>query len=358
MSDSYENIVLTDAPPLPAIPHTRRQERKWLVLLLLLGLASTLVLTSFAGNAQTFALLRDANLFFVALIALTQVVRYAAMTLSTRVVAELEQVRVPMLPLFQVTVAAQAANRTFVGGAAGLVIRLAFFLRHQMHSGTFLAVETIEDSVSLVAVALLFGAGLTVVVTSNVAANLRWDVIGIFVGGALALTAAVLALLRQRAWVEQLADALAQGVNRLVEKFAHRNLYDAERVRGGVNDFYRALALARRDPLRVWVSFCCALTRLSCDAVALYLAYGAIGYPIAPGTVLLIFIVSTSVATMTVVPGQIGVMETSLSLMSTALGVPLPMAVSASLLFRVISFWLPVPFGYAFAWQLQRREMI
>ncbi|MBI4672686.1 MAG: flippase-like domain-containing protein, partial [Chloroflexi bacterium] len=261
MPDSYENAILTDAPPLPAIPHTRRQERRWIVLLLLLGLGSTLLLTTLAGNAETFALLRDANLFFVALIGVTQFLRYVAMTGSVRVVAEIVKVRVPLTRMFQVTVAAHAANRTFVGGAAGVLIRLAFFLKRGMHSGTFVAVETIEDGASLAAVALLFITGLYVVLANGAGNGLRWDVIGLVIAGALALAGLVIFLLRRRALVERLAETLAQAVNRVIAKFAHRNLYDEHRVRGGVADFYRGLELAQTDPQRVFVSFCCSLAR-------------------------------------------------------------------------------------------------
>lgn len=358
MSDSPSEIILSDTPPLPAVPHTRRQERRWIVVLLLLGLGSTILLTMFAGVAETFALFRNANPFFVACIALTQFVRYAAMTFSLRAVTRIVKMRVPFVPLFEVVVAAQAANRTFIGGAAGLVIRLAFFLRRGMSSGTFIAVETIEDVASLAAVAVLFLTGAAIVLASEVGQALDARVFGAVIGGALILAFLAVALLRRRALVERGADALAQAVNRVVGKIARRNLYDARRVRGGVDDFYRALALARTAPGRVLISFGCSLVRLGSDAVALYFAYRAIGYDIAPGSALLIFIVSTSVATLAAVPGQIGVMETVLALMSAALGVPLPVAVGASLLFRLISFWLPIPFGYAFAWHLQRRALL
>lgn len=358
MTDPQEKIIISDTPPLPAVPHTRRQERRWIIVLLLLGLGSTILLTSLAGNAETIALLLNANPFFVWCIVLTQVVRYVAMTFSLRAVTGIVKTRVPFVPLFEVVVAAQAANRTFVGGAAGLLIRLAFFLRRGMHSGTFIAVETIEDVASLGAVALLFLTGAAIVLSSDAGNALDWRIFGAAIAGAVALAGLALALLRDRSRVEQIADALAQGINRVVEKFARRNLYDSRRVRGGVDDFYRSMALARTDLRRVFISFGCSLVRLGSDAAALYFAYRAIGYEIAPGTVVLIFIVSTSVATLAAVPGQIGVMETTLSLMSAAVGVPLPVAVSASLLFRLISFWLPIPFGYAFAWDLQRRELI
>ncbi len=357
MSDSRENIILADTPPLSDVPRARREGR-WLGVLFLLGLGSTILLTWLAGSAETLALLRRANLFFVACIALTQAARYVAMTFSLRAVTRIVEMRVPFAPLFQVVVAAQAANRAFVGGAAGLALRLAFFLRRGMRSGTFLAVETIEDLASLGAVALLFFSGATFVWLSETGNVLDARVLGAIIAGAALLAVLGAALLRNRALVERLADALAQGLNRVVGKIARRNLYDARRVRDGVDDFYRALALARADPGRVFISFCCSLARLGSDAVALYFAYRAIGYAIAPGAALLIFIVSTSVATLAAVPGQIGVMETALALLSTALGVPLPVAVSASLLFRLISFWLPIPFGYAFAWNLRRRAWL
>lgn len=335
-----------------------RPQRRWILVLLAGALASTLLLIWLAGSARTIALVRDANLVFVACIVLFQALRYVAMTISTSVVLGVVGVRVPPVELFQVTVAGSAANRTFVGGAGGLAVRLAFFVNRGVHSGTFAGVEGIEDVVSLGVVALMFIGGLGFVVANGAASGFRWDVIGIFVLGTLLLAVAVVAFVRRRAWVERVADWIAFGVNRLFGKVLRRNLYDAERVRGGVNDFYRTLALARRAPGRVFISFLCALARLGCDWIALYFAFRAIGHEPALGTVLLIFVVSSSVATIAAVPGQIGVMETTLAFMSTALGISPPVAVSATLLYRVISFLLPVPFGYAFAWNLERRGMI
>jgi uncharacterized protein (TIRG00374 family) len=335
-----------------------RQQRRWILVLLAAGLASTLLLTILAGSAQTFSLVRNADLVFVACIFMFQALRYAAMTISTRVVVEIVGLRVPILPLFQATVAASAANRTFVGGAGGLAVRLAFFLKRGMHSGTFAGVEGIEDVVSLGVVALMFIGGLGFVLASGAGSGFRWDVIGIFAAGTVLLALGVVALVRQRDWVERAADGIARGVNGTIGRIVRRNLYDVARVRRAVDDFYRTLTLASRDPRRVFISFLCALGRLGCDWIALYFAFRAIGYEPALGTVLLIFIVSSSVATIAAVPGQIGVMETTLAFMSTALGISAPIAVSATLLYRVVSFLLPIPFGYAFAWNLGRRGMI
>ncbi len=344
--------------PENVVTPAHRRGHRWILVLLALSLGTTILLAFFAGTTQTLALLRNANVWFVLGIVAFQILRYVAMTISTRVVSEIVGVRVPLREMFQATVAAQAANRTFVGGAAGLMIRGAFLVQHGMPGGAFAAVESIEDVVSLGVVALMFGSGLAFVVARGGGENFRWDAIAIFVMGALALTGAVLFLVRRRAWVERAADRIARGLNYFYAKITRRNFYSAERVQRAVDDFYRALAFARREPRRVFIAFCCAFARLGCDWVALYFAFHAIGYEIAFGAVLLIFIVSTSVATLAAIPGQVGVMETTLTLMSTALGVPAAVAVSASVLFRVIAFWLPIPFGFAFAWRLEQRGLI
>lgn len=340
------------------ITQTRRINHHWILVLLALGLGVTILLTLFAGTAQTFALLSNANLWFVACIVLVQMLRYVAMTISTRVVAEIVGMRVPLTQLFQTTVAASAANRSFVGGAAGLVIRGAFFLKRGMHGGTFAAVEGVEDVVSLGVVALMFVSGMAFMLANGAASEMRWDVLAIFLGGASALFGAAVWFVQRRVLVERAAQAFVGGLNWLGEKIARRKFLQSERVQRAVDDFYRALALARHDPLRVFISFCCACARLGCDWFALYFAFRALDHELALGTVLLIFIVSSSVATIAAVPGQIGVMETTLTFMSTALGVSFPIAVSATLLYRLISFWLPIPFGYAFAWNLERKGML
>lgn len=355
MTDSPDGIIITDTPPLPAVPHTRRQERRWIVLLLVLALGSTLLLIWLAGNEQTLALLQRANPLFVALIVVVQTLRYMFAALSTRTVARIFGVRVGYGEVFEMTTAAQAANRTFVGGAAGVVIRLAFFLRHGVHSGTFAAIETIEDSVSVVAITLLFLGGLAVVLVSGLGEGMNWQPVAAFLIGVALLAMGAIWLVRRRALVERIANGAALALDRIIARIVRRTFYDEARVRAGVGDFYDALNAARRDPGRVFISFLCAGGRLGSDAAALYLAYHAIGYSIAPGLVLVIFVVSSTVATLAAIPGQIGVMETTLTLLSTSLGVSPPVAVSASLVFRIISFLLPIPIGYLSAWDLRRR---
>jgi uncharacterized protein (TIRG00374 family) len=97
---------------------------------------------------------------------------------------------------------------------------------------------------------------------------------------------------------------------------------------------------------------------LGLDAASLYFAFWAIGFPIAPAFLLVIFTSSSALSTLSGVPGELGVMETALAILSTSLGIPPPTAVSAILLFRALSYWLPIPIGYLTFWNLEQRGLI
>lgn len=357
MKSPVDEIALPSksSPPLVA---PRRLEWHWLLVLLFGGVAVSLLLTVAAGGGETLALLRAASPFYVLLVIVTQMLRYAAIAFSTYVVIQIFGAHIQYVPLLEVTFAAQAANRTFVGGAAGLLIRGAFFLKQGLHVGIFAAVELIEDIVSVAAISLLFLTGLAIVLATGNAGQLNPTIVLGYLFGVLLLVVGVVWLLRQRAVVERLVEATAQILDAFSQRILRRRIYDRARVDAGVDDFYSGMGLARRDPPRVLIAFLCALVRLGCDAAGLYFAFLAVGVQVQPALVLIIFVASSSISTIAAVPGQIGVMETSLTLLSTSLGIPPAGAVSAALLFRAISFWLPIPLGYASAWWLGKRDLI
>ena len=58
-------------------------------------------------------------------------------------------------------------------------------------------------------------------------------------------------------------------------------------------------------------------------------------------------------------PGGIGAVEAAMSAFMTAVAhVYAPVALSAVLLFRLLSFWLPIPFGWVALNYLQRNDAL
>jgi uncharacterized protein (TIRG00374 family) len=69
-----------------------------------------------------------------------------------------------------------------------------------------------------------------------------------------------------------------------------------------------------------------------------------------------VYLTGSALGSIIPTPGGLGAVEAALTAGLTAAGVPGGVAVSAVLLFRLLTFWLPVPLGWAAFNYLERRH--
>jgi uncharacterized protein (TIRG00374 family) len=85
------------------------------------------------------------------------------------------------------------------------------------------------------------------------------------------------------------------------------------------------------------------------DYAALVAAVYAVGGRARPSMVLLAYVLSLGLALIPITPGGLGFVEAGLTSILVLAGVERDQAVIATLLYRLVSFWLPIPIG-ALAW--------
>ena len=122
------------------------------------------------------------------------------------------------------------------------------------------------------------------------------------------------------------------------------------------NDLEHALRTVPRlrDMFRVftWSSISWVL-----DAAALGLVFAAFGYPLEVAVLAVGYGVANLIQALPeLTPGWLGVLEGSLSVTYASLGVPAGAAVVVILVYRLISFWMPVAAGLPFAWGIMRAQ--
>ena len=93
-------------------------------------------------------------------------------------------------------------------------------------------------------------------------------------------------------------------------------------------------------------------------AFALDASLRAFGVSIALPTVVVVYLVSSTVGSVAPTPGGLGAVEAALVGGLTATGVPVSSALAAVLAFRTVTFWLPAPLGWLAFVTLQRRRLI
>jgi glycosyltransferase 2 family protein len=84
----------------------------------------------------------------------------------------------------------------------------------------------------------------------------------------------------------------------------------------------------------------------------------ALGGSVPIASIGVVYLTGSAIGSILPTPGGIGGVEAALTAGLTAAGVPGAVAVSSVLLFRLLTFWLPVPFGWAALKYLERQQAL
>jgi Mg2+-importing ATPase len=195
----------------------------------------------------------------------------------------------------------------------------------------------IVDTASCYATYVLgLGAALLITVVHHQASRLVLFASIPFALVSLAAAAAVLALSGPR------AGAAARKVARFAPARRALELFEAADPQ-----------LARRPSLLIVASAYQAAILLL-DAATVWALIAALGARAAPSGVFASFMISTLFRIIGVVPGGLGAFEAASVLTLKLVGVSIPVALAATLLFRGLSFWLPMLPGLWFAHRAAR----
>jgi uncharacterized protein (TIRG00374 family) len=106
---------------------------------------------------------------------------------------------------------------------------------------------------------------------------------------------------------------------------------------------------------RWWEAVLASVGKWALDYLALIAALGAVGARINPALVLIAYFVACFLGMIPLTPGGLGFVEAGLTGTLALAGVPGAAAAVATLAYRLVSFWLPLPLGPIAYWRFRRR---
>jgi uncharacterized membrane protein YbhN (UPF0104 family) len=112
------------------------------------------------------------------------------------------------------------------------------------------------------------------------------------------------------------------------------------------------------SPSRLAQALVGALALNAAYIAALWCAVRAFHTPIGLTGAAVVYLTGAAIGSVAPTPGGLGAVEVALSTGLVALGVPSTAAVSGVLLFRLATFWLPVPLGWLALGWLRRRDAV
>lgn len=151
-------------------------------------------------------------------------------------------------------------------------------------------------------------------------------------------------------------DRPVEVVGELVQKARNR----VRRRRAPRTDIPERLLEERALILRVmgrrwWEALLAAIGRWLLDFATLLAALAAVGADPSPAAVLLAFVIAQALGQIPLTPGGLGFVEAGLTGTLALVGVTGGGAVLTTLAYRLVSYWLPIPFGVVGAVLLGRR---
>ncbi len=119
----------------------------------------------------------------------------------------------------------------------------------------------------------------------------------------------------------------------------------------------RLLDIAQR-PAKLAVGIGGALLLTAAYILCLDASVHAFGGSVALASVAVVYLTGSAIGSVVPTPGGVGAVEAALSACLTAAGMPGAEAIGAVLLFRLATFWVPVPIGWAAMNYLQRHDAL
>ncbi|MDX6648712.1 MAG: putative heme transporter [Solirubrobacteraceae bacterium] len=266
-----------------------------------------------------------------------EVVSYVAYAAGEQVLLREVDAAVGLVPLTELTVAAQAAAYCIPGGVAVTgVVTYRVLRRFRVEPGPTVAVLFVLSVLYIAALAVLALAAAPLAGSQNVLPELAPISYGVL--GVGALLAGVAWLLRRRG----LLARAGRRVGPAMEAFARRAGVEADDSSGPWSAHISGLTFR---PSAVLASGLLMVVCWLGDALCLALCFYAVGSSPPWEGLLLIYAAAQLAATLPITPGGLGVIEGSLTVGLVAFGGAEAATLSAVLLYRLISFWGLLPTG-------------
>ncbi|MBC8162493.1 MAG: flippase-like domain-containing protein [Roseiflexaceae bacterium] len=321
-------------PPLPAASHHYRW-RDSALSLLFLALAIGVML-HFVRPDELAHMLTSANPWWLAAALLCKLLGPFATAIVYTQTLRLLGYRRKLLSFWLIAQVAMFVNAAL---PAGPLVMSALLLRHFRRRSIPAAVTSLAVALDTVTYQVIFFGVLVVAIIhllahGTLSGSLR-NLAGLLVLGLLVVYLALRSY--DHAKITRFLVRTQQWLARLL-----RQPWQATAVEHFVDELARGGTLVRAQPLAIARLLFYQALVIGLDLLTLVCAFHALGHAPPVMTIVLSATLAAFLTTLTPLPGGGGTFEATVILSSIQAGVPKSVAVGATLIYRVLTFWLPL----------------
>jgi uncharacterized protein (TIRG00374 family) len=340
---NYNNRSLVSFPPLVL------KVGRHLLTLILLGLAVHLILPQIASFEESVQVIRTMALWAVLLAGLAEIISYIGYSYLINSVLAIANQRISTLKGVAITLAASSMGM-LAGGTVGNAAATYRWIRKSGVSkeGSGLA-GTLPTMFNNAIIILLATTGTVHLLLVHELSSLQFYTFILFL---TLLSLCSLAVL----WGRKHRKRFRAGAGKIAASFARirKRPYNPAPIDNFINRLFAALDVLNKGG---WQRpALAAVFSISLDMLTLYFFFIAAGHPVRPSILLVGYGLPLLLGkTAFLIPGGVGIVESTMAALYTGLGVPGPIVVVVILSYRMFSFWIPTLIGFPIAFYLQKK---
>jgi putative heme transporter len=339
------------------MPALRKNFKFWLNVVTIVALV-VLVVLSRHQIVEAFKRLRDLNASALLLMIPLQSLNYYSVARLYRDYFRTQGEELNMRTMYAVALELNFVNHVFPsGGVSGfsyLSVRLkqlgistakstlAQILRFALTFISFLGLLFLG---MLILALRRHTSPLTILISSSIAfLTLFGVVVGIFI-------------ISDERRIKSFTGFLPRILNKAIGVFRKhdRETISMEKVERTMGDLHQDYVLLSRDWRKLKMPFVWALLINVTDLLTIYSVYAAFGSLINPGALILAYAVANFAGLIAVLPGGVGVYEGLMTATLASAGVDKALALSATVVYRVLNMLYALPIGYVLYQKVLRR---
>ncbi len=315
-------------------PDRRKLVQRGLIALVIALAAYTVLLSSGDFEASVRAL-RDLDPLAVSAAVVVEVAAMLCIGAIYRATSRAVSSPLPFGAALNTSMSTFAVTQVVPAGgaiAAGLAVRR--MIGWGMSAASAAIASALASTIPLMALALLAGSGVAALSVGG-QLDSPWYLVAVTVLFVV-LVGAVVAILR----LVRSPEAGGRLIDR-AERALSRWDVDLTSWRGSLAD----LSAQPPTPRSLLAIFAWALARWSLETLVLWLIFAGLGAQLPVQTIVVGMSVQHLAVMIPVTPGGLGLVEAGMSGAFVALGTPAAVAIPAVLVFRVVSYWMPLLAG-------------
>ena len=309
------------------------------IILLLLGIGILALMVLFIGPGKIETALKNANPWYVALAVVIQFLIYGMWTQRWSITIRSLHIRIKKRHIFPMLMVGLAVNNITPSARGGGEPVRAYMLSKYSNAPMENSFATVIADRGLDTFPFVVLAILTIVFSVMYLNLPGWVVYGLGISLAALVTVFIIAL--YMSINEAAGEKITLWLVGLVKRFSKRKHFEIEkRAMKAMRGFQDSIRVMIRDRRVLMYGLPLSFIIWFMEIIRVYIVFSSFGTPVPLGIIAAVFVIATLMGMIPLLPGGVGAVDGVMIILYSAAGVPPSISAAATIVERLISFWM------------------